>query len=37
MTAELAAGQDGKIKAMRVKTLADHGAFNAAAQIQPFS
>ena len=36
MTAELAAGQDGKIKAMRVKTLADHGAFNAAAQPTKF-
>lgn len=36
MTAELAAGLDGKIKAMRVKTLADHGAFNAAAQPTKF-
>src|ERR1700733_13615277 len=36
MTAELAAGKDGKIKAMRVKTLADHGAFNAAAQPTKF-
>src|SRR6202048_3573387 len=36
MTAELAASQDGKIQAMRVKTLADHGAFNAAAQPTKF-
>jgi carbon-monoxide dehydrogenase large subunit len=36
MTAELAASQDGKIRAMRVKTLADHGAFNAAAQPTKF-
>ena len=36
MTAELAADKDGKIKAMRVKTLADHGAFNAAAQPTKF-
>jgi aerobic carbon-monoxide dehydrogenase large subunit len=36
MTAELAASQDGKIQALRVKTLADHGAFNAAAQPTKF-
>jgi aerobic carbon-monoxide dehydrogenase large subunit len=36
MTAELAADKDGKIKAMRVKTLADHGAFNGAAQPTKF-
>ena len=36
MTAELAADKQGKIKAMRVKTLADHGAFNAAAQPTKF-
>jgi aerobic carbon-monoxide dehydrogenase large subunit len=36
MTAELAAGTDGKIQALRVKTLADHGAFNAAAQPTKF-
>src|ERR1700751_4124158 len=36
MTAELAASHDGKIQAMRVKTLADHGAFNAAAQPTKF-
>ncbi len=36
MTAELAADKDGKIQAMRVKTLADHGAFNAAAQPTKF-
>jgi len=36
MTAELAADRDGKIQAMRVKTLADHGAFNAAAQPTKF-
>jgi carbon-monoxide dehydrogenase large subunit len=32
MTAEIAAESDGTVKALRVKTLADHGAFNAAAQ-----
>jgi aerobic carbon-monoxide dehydrogenase large subunit len=32
MTAEIAADRDGTVKALRVKTLADHGAFNAAAQ-----
>ena len=36
MTAEVAAGADGKVKALRVKTLADHGAFNAAAQPSKF-
>ncbi len=36
MTAELAADKEGMIKAMRVKTLADHGAFNAAAQPTKF-
>src|SRR5271169_5697922 len=36
MTADLAATPEGKIKAMRVKTLADHGAFNAAAQPTKF-
>ncbi len=32
MSAEIAADRDGTVKALRVKTLADHGAFNAAAQ-----
>ena len=36
MTAEIAADQDGKVRALRVKTLADHGAFNAAAQPTKF-
>jgi carbon-monoxide dehydrogenase large subunit len=36
MTAEIAADRDGKVKALRVKTLADHGAFNAAAQPTKF-
>ncbi len=36
MTAELAADKDGKLQALRVKTLADHGAFNAAAQPSKF-
>src|SRR5271165_3523204 len=36
MTAELAATKAGKIQGMRVKTLADHGAFNAAAQPTKF-
>jgi aerobic carbon-monoxide dehydrogenase large subunit len=36
MTAELAADHDGELKALRVKTLADHGAFNAAAQPSKF-
>jgi aerobic carbon-monoxide dehydrogenase large subunit len=36
MRAEIAAERDGKVKALRVKTLADHGAFNAAAQPSKF-
>ncbi len=32
MTGELAADKDGKIKALKVKVLADHGAFNSHAQ-----
>ncbi|HEY4815514.1 MAG TPA: aerobic carbon-monoxide dehydrogenase large subunit [Chthoniobacterales bacterium] len=36
MEAELAADKDGRVKALRVKTLADHGAFNAAAQPTKF-
>jgi carbon-monoxide dehydrogenase large subunit len=32
MRGELAADRDGKIRAVRVKVLADHGAFNGAAQ-----
>jgi carbon-monoxide dehydrogenase large subunit len=36
MTAEIAADKDGKMKALKVKTLADHGAFNAAAQPTKF-
>jgi aerobic carbon-monoxide dehydrogenase large subunit len=36
MTAEVAANKDGKMTALRVKTLADHGAFNAAAQPTKF-
>ncbi|MFQ6018428.1 MAG: molybdopterin cofactor-binding domain-containing protein, partial [Kiloniellaceae bacterium] len=32
MTGEIAADKDGKIKALRVHVLADHGAFNAHAQ-----
>ncbi|HEY6248656.1 MAG TPA: aerobic carbon-monoxide dehydrogenase large subunit [Candidatus Angelobacter sp.] len=36
MTAEIAADKNGKMKALRVKTLADHGAFNAAAQPTRF-
>jgi len=36
MTAEIAADRDGTVKALRVKTLADHGAFNAAAQPTKF-
>ena len=36
MTAEIAADKAGKMKALRVKTLADHGAFNAAAQPTKF-
>ena len=34
--AELAANKDGKIRAMRVRTLADHGAFDAAANPSKF-
>jgi aerobic carbon-monoxide dehydrogenase large subunit len=34
--AELAANKDGKIRAMRVKTIADHGAFDAAANPSKF-
>jgi carbon-monoxide dehydrogenase large subunit len=36
MQAEIAADKDGTMKALRVKTLADHGAFNAAAQPTKF-
>ncbi len=36
MTAEIAADRDGTVKALSVKTLADHGAFNAAAQPSKF-
>jgi carbon-monoxide dehydrogenase large subunit len=36
MTAEIGADRDGTVKALRVKTLADHGAFNAAAQPSKF-
>ncbi|HEY6352195.1 MAG TPA: aerobic carbon-monoxide dehydrogenase large subunit [Candidatus Angelobacter sp.] len=36
MTAEIAADKSGKMRALRVKTLADHGAFNAAAQPTKF-
>jgi carbon-monoxide dehydrogenase large subunit len=36
MTAEIAADKSGKMTAVRVKTLADHGAFNAAAQPSKF-
>jgi aerobic carbon-monoxide dehydrogenase large subunit len=36
MTAELSADKSGKMTALRVKTLADHGAFNAAAQPTKF-
>jgi aerobic carbon-monoxide dehydrogenase large subunit len=36
MEAEIAADKDGRMKALRVKTLADHGAFNAAAQPTKF-
>ncbi len=36
MTAELAADRDGTLLGLRVKTLADHGAFNAAAQPSKF-
>ncbi len=34
--AEVAANKDGKLRAMRVKTLADHGAFDAAANPSKF-
>ena len=36
MRGELAADRDGKIRAVRVKVLADHGAFNGAAQPSKF-
>ncbi len=36
MRAELAATKEGKIRGLRVKTVADHGAFNAAAQPSKF-
>ena len=36
MTAEVAAERDGKVRALHVRTLADHGAFNAAAQPTKF-
>jgi aerobic carbon-monoxide dehydrogenase large subunit len=36
MTAEIASDREGKVTALRVKTLADHGAFNAAAQPSKF-
>ncbi|MFW6193074.1 MAG: aerobic carbon-monoxide dehydrogenase large subunit [Gemmatimonadota bacterium] len=36
MEAEIAADEDGRMRALRVKTLADHGAFNAAAQPSKF-
>ncbi len=36
MTAEIASDKNGKMTALRVKTLADHGAFNAAAQPTKF-
>src|ERR1700756_2038312 len=36
MEAELAADKDGRVSTLRVKTLADHGAFNAAAQPTKF-
>ncbi len=36
MTAEIAADKDGTMRALRVKTLADHGAFNATAQPTKF-
>lgn len=36
MSAEIAATQDGTVKALKVSTLADHGAFNAAAQPTKF-
>src|SRR6201988_1967488 len=36
MEAELAADKDGRVSTLRVKTLTDHGAFNAAAQPTKF-
>ena len=36
MMAEIAADREGKVTALRVKALADHGAFNAAAQPSMF-
>ncbi|MEB3101395.1 aerobic carbon-monoxide dehydrogenase large subunit [Ferviditalea candida] len=36
MTAEIAANKDGIVQALRVKTLADHGAFDAAADPSKF-
>jgi carbon-monoxide dehydrogenase large subunit len=36
ITAELAANRDGTMRALRVKTLADHGAFDAAANPSKF-
>jgi aerobic carbon-monoxide dehydrogenase large subunit len=36
ITAELAANRDGKMRALRVKTIADHGAFDAAANPSKF-
>ncbi|MBV8070424.1 MAG: carbon-monoxide dehydrogenase large subunit [Acidobacteriaceae bacterium] len=36
MRAEIASESDGTVKALRVQTLADHGAFNAAAQPTKF-
>jgi carbon-monoxide dehydrogenase large subunit len=36
ITAELAAKKDGTMKALRVKTIADHGAFDAAANPSKF-
>ena len=36
ISAEMAANRDGTIKALRVKTLADHGAFDAAANPSKF-
>jgi carbon-monoxide dehydrogenase large subunit len=36
MTAEIAAEKDGRVLALRVKTIADHGAFDAAADPSKF-
>ncbi len=36
ITAELAATKDGRLQALRVKTIADHGAFDAAANPSKF-